>query len=43
MMSGPHFIRPQSIGLSGFGGKAGVLFQAATDGKTVSKFTLHFS
>ena len=37
-MSGPQFIRPQSTGLSGLGKNAGVLLQAATEAKTVSKF-----
>ena len=37
-MSSPQFIRPQSTGLSGFG-NAGVLLQAVSEAKTVSKFT----
>ena len=38
-MSGPQFIQPQSAGLSGLGGNSGVLSQAATEAKTVPKFT----
>jgi len=36
-MSGPQFIRPQSTGLPGLGGNAGVLLQAATEAKNSSQ------
>jgi len=36
-MSGLQFIRPQSTGLSGLGGNAGVLLQAATEAKNSSQ------
>jgi len=39
----PRLTQPQSTGLSGFGGNAGVLSQAATIPKQLASFKMHFS